>query len=287
MVLVGVVCVFCKKFITMFALFIVYTEFTLYTKSACIIIHGTWAKNESWYQPDGDFFYEIETSNNYLNLTDEVIPFCWTGKLGDLAQIDAAKKLAEKILEYDFVILIGHSHGVTVGIRASIFIGKLNSYGKFSEKIKKFYALGVPVDSECKVYPDMSVIGRFYNLFSFGDIIQPVHGLHERCFNEHKNITNIAVQLDDLHPSHSELHHPAIGKHLLVIPDFYAIKKIGNFENFEHNHPAEIFFFSKKNPQYKFQDDQKKRLETDKIAFELFQYAFFRSNRDLFNQGLL
>jgi hypothetical protein len=275
----------CGKFMIMFTWLICCTEFALYTKSACIIIHGTWAKNESWYQNGGDFFHEIEISNQYLNIVDEITSFSWSGKLGYPEQLEAAKKLVQKIFNYDFVILIGHSHGVTVGILASIFLGKFNSDGKFFEKIKRFYALGVPVDPAVEIYPDMSVIGKFYNLFSFGDIIQPVHGLHERCFNEHKDITNIAIQLDDLHPSHSELHHPVIGKHLLVIPDFYGIKKIGNFENFLDNHPAEIFFFSKKNPRYEFQDDQKKRLETDKIAFELFQYAFFRSRKDLFNQG--
>lgn len=270
-------------FVAVFALMSILTEFTLYTKSACIIIHGTWAKNESWYQVGGDFFYEIEISNQYLNIVDEVISFSWSGKLGYPEQVEAAKKLVQKIFAYDFVILIGHSHGVTVGILASMFIGKFNSDGKFFKKIDKFYALGVPVDPACEIYPDMSVIGAFYNLFSFGDIIQPVHGLHQRCFHEHERITNIAVQLDDLHPNHSELHHPAVARHLLAIPSFYCTKKIGNFEKFKDNHPAEFFFFSNKNPRYEFQNDQKKRLETDKIAFDLLQYAFFRSKKNLLN----
>lgn len=272
-----------SRIIAIFTLFTLYTQYTLYTKSSCIIVHGTWAQNESWYQAGGDFFHEIEISNQYLNLVDEVVSFSWSGKLGDLAQIEAGRNLAKKILEYDFVILIGHSHGVTVGVLASIFMSKINSDGKFFNKIKKFYALGVPVDSACKIYPDMSVIGSFYNMFSFGDIIQPVHGIYERCFKEHKNITNIAIQLDNVHPNHFELHHPAIGKHVLAIPEFYKNKKIGNFENFQDNHPAEISFFSLKNPCYVFQDDQQKRLETDKIALELFQQAFFRSSKNLIN----
>ncbi len=270
------------RIIALLGMFILFTRNTLYTKSACIIIHGTWAQNESWYKPGGDFYYEICVANQYLNLVDEIISFSWSGKLGYLDQIEAAKKLMQQIISYDFVILMGHSHGVTVGILASMFMGQNNSDSKFMNKIKKFYALGVPVDSGAQIYPDMSVIGKFYNLFSLGDIIQPIHGLYERCFLEHENMVNIAVQLDDLHPSHSELHHPSIAKHLLAIPDFYKIKKIGNFENFKHNHPAEIFFFSTKNPHYEFQDDQKKRIQTDKIAFELFQYAFFRSKQNLF-----
>lgn len=271
-----------KKKLYLFTLLTTFIQFTLYTKSACIIIHGTWAKNESWYQQGGDFFHEVEISNQHLNIVDEVVSFTWSGKLGYLEQVKAAQELAEKILTYDFVILIGHSHGVTVGILASIYIGNIDTDRKFFQKIKKFYALGVPVDKTTEIYPDNLVVGHFYNLFSFGDVIQSVHGLHDRCFKEASNITNIALQLDDLHPSHSQLHHPAIAKHILAIPDFYQIKKVGNFESFTYNYPAEIFFYSKKFPCYAYQQDQQKRLETDKLAFELMQYAFFRSKKTLF-----
>lgn len=178
------------NFCILFAAVSLFTWFAVYTKSACIIIHGTWAQNESWYQCGGDFFHEIEISNQYLNLVDEITSFSWSGKLGYPEQIEAAKKLIQKIFIYDSVVLIGHSHGVTVGILASMFIGKFNSDGKFFQKIKKFYALGVPVDKATEIYPDMSVIGQFYNLFSFGDIIQSVHGLNECCL---KNIKIVLI----------------------------------------------------------------------------------------------
>lgn len=267
--------------IRLFLLCTMSTGFTLYTKSACIIIHGTWAKNEKWYQAQGDFFHEIETANTYLKLADEVVSFSWSGKLGYPEQIKAANILTEKILAYDFVILIGHSHGVTVGILSSIDLGEKNSLSNNDSKIKKFYALGVPVDSESSIYPDMSVVDHFYNIFSFGDIIQPVHGLHKRVFLKHDRITNIAIQLDDLHPHHMKLHHPAIGKHLLAIPDIYNKNKIGNFEYFEHGRPAEILFYTYKFPEYHFYDELEKTIQTDKKAFELLQYAFFRSKKDL------
>lgn len=260
-------------------LFILFTQKTLYTKSAGIIIHGTWAKNESWYQAGGDFFHEIEIANNYLKLVDEIASFSWSGKLGYPEQLIAARNLTKKILEYDFVILIGHSHGVTVGILSSMILGKNNSHGNNKSKIKKFYALGVPVDPDSQMYPDMSVIDSFYNLFSFGDIIQRVHGLHERVFVSHERVTNIAIQIDGLHPDHMKLHHPAIGKHLLAIPDLYQAQKIGNWQNFLHNHPAEILFYSYKFPEYRLYHDQAKTLQTDKVSFELLQYAFFRSKK--------
>jgi hypothetical protein len=265
----------------LYFLLIMSTQFTLYSKSAGIIIHGTWAKNELWYRPGGDFFHEIETANKFLNIVDEIISFSWSGKLGYPEQVKAAQNLTEKILEYDFVILIGHSHGVTVGILSSMILARNNSNGMNCSKIKKFYALGAPVDRESSIYPDMSVIDTFYNLFSFGDIIQPVHGLHERVLASHERITNIAIQIDDLHPTHSKLHHPAIAKHILAIPDVYRKERMGNFENFVRNHPAEILFYSYKFPIYRFQDEQEKLIRTDKIAFDLLQYAFFRSKKEL------
>ena len=66
---------------------------TLYTKSAGIIIHGTWATTESWYRPGGDFFHEIEIANKYLDLVDEIISFSWSGKLGYPEQLIAAQSL--------------------------------------------------------------------------------------------------------------------------------------------------------------------------------------------------
>ena len=126
----------------MFYVLTLYTFIILFTKSTwctstVIIIHGTWAKNESWYQKEGSFFHEIEVANNYMQVVDEIVSFSWSGKLGYPEQLDAGKKLAEKILEYDFVILIGHSHGVTVGIISSMMLGEKNSNGDKNSKIKK------------------------------------------------------------------------------------------------------------------------------------------------------
>ena len=110
------------------ALFVLMSQSTVYTKSACIIIHGTWAQNETWYRPSGNFFEAVKSCNQELCFVDEIVSFSWSGKLGYLAQLQAAQNLAELIDLYDFVILIGHSQGVTVGIIASqiIFLSTSN-----------------------------------------------------------------------------------------------------------------------------------------------------------------
>jgi len=255
------------------------THVFVYTKSACIIIHGTWAKDCAWYLPEGNFYEPVKSTIQELRLVDEMVSFRWSGLLGDLAHQEAAENLAKTILNYESVILIAHSHGATVGIIASMMLGSKNSERKFSGKIKKFYALGVPVDSTRIVYPDMSVIDKFYNFFSFGDLVQRVHGLYDRCFATHARITNIAVLLHGLHPSHSDLHDREVGQHLLKIPDYFQQRVVGNFAKYCDGQPAEISFCAGKLPVYGLQSNQEKLLELDQLSFELAQKAFFRGQK--------
>jgi hypothetical protein len=267
------------KIITLLALFIVYHSSTLYTKSACIIIHGTWAKDENWYQPSGDFFKSVNRCVKELTCVDEVISFSWSGKLGYFFQHEAARDLVKIIEKYESVILIGHSHGVTVGIIASQIMATCHSNRKDYPKIIKFYALGVPVDLTMSVYPDMSVIGTFFNLFSFGDYVQPVNDVHARCFACHERIANIEVKLCGLYPSHSQLHDSIIGKDLLKIEQYFAQRCLGNFENFCCNRPGIINFHEHDLPTYEQHPDMEAQLELDKKARWMMNLALFRSGQ--------
>ncbi len=263
----------CKVYSLVILLF---TQSFFATSAACIIIHGTWAQDESWYQPEGDFFKAVYQCAQETKIVDQVVSFSWSGKLSYHFQMEAAYRLQKFIEKYDFVILIAHSHGATVGILASQL---MNKNAKNIGKIKKMYALGVPVDATNKIYPDMQVIEKFYNLFSFGDFIQPVHGVHERVFAFHERLANISVMLDDLHPSHSQLHNPIIGQELLKIENFFAEKLLGNFENFELPEPGLIKFCKYCVPSYFVQHDQLSLLEVDKQAQWMMTMAFFRNKK--------
>ncbi len=251
---------------------------SLFATSACIIIHGTWAHDESWYQPQGDFFKAVYRCAQETKMVDQIVSFSWSGKLSYFFQMEAAKNLVALIEKYDWVILIAHSHGATVAILASQFMREKES-NLF--KIKKLYALGAPVDSSMKIYPDMDVIEKFYNLFSFGDFVQPVHGVHDRVFASHERLANISVMLDDFHPSHTQLHHATIGKELLKIENFFAQKKLGNFEHFALNQPALIKFFEYCVPQYFAQHNQQSLLELDKQTQWMMTMAFFRNQQKI------
>ncbi len=243
---------------------------------ACIIIHGTWASNESWYQSQGNFFKAVQRCVQETKIVDEVVSFCWSGKLSYYFQLQAAQELQKLIELYDFVILVCHSHGATVGIIASQLLCQ-NKSNHF--KIKKFYALGVPVDPGMQIYPDMSVIEKFYNLFSFGDFIQPVHGVYERSFTPHERLVNISIMLQDNHPSHAELHHAMIGKDLLKIDEYFADCILGGFENFLFNQSGQIQFFEYDVPKYFKQHDQQSLLELDKQVQWMMTMAFFRNQK--------
>lgn len=249
---------------------------TLFSTSACIIIHGTWAQNESWYQPHGNFFKSVQRCAQELREVDVVLPFTWSGKLSYASQWEAANNLIKLIELYDHVILIGHSHGATVGIIASQMIGKSNFIEKNQFKIKKFYALGVPVEKTGKIYPDMSVVGIFYNFFSFGDYIQPINGAFGRIFALHERLANISVMFGDDHPSHGQLHDPLIGKELLKIEQYFADNCLGNFDNFSCQEPGLIQFFEYDLPWYSLHHDQKSLIELDKKVQYMMTMAFLR-----------
>lgn len=253
------------------SLFLLLTESLVYTKSACIIVHGTWASRESWYQKKGDFFEEIATSLRHLKLVDELVSFTWSGQLGGSNQMRAAEILAEKILEYEFVIIVGHSHGATVGIFASKILAEANTGGNLLGKIRKFYALGVPVDPTGFAYPDMNVVHVFYNLFSFGDMVQTVQGIYGRCFAQHERIANISVMIEDRAPSHANLHHPVIAKSLLKIHEHCAQNNMHNFSKFNFSLPGEIIFLHHDDPKYEIDLYRELALEVNKKLTNMFQ----------------
>tara|TARA_Y100000588_G_C14250494_1_gene923270 strand:- start:1702 stop:2508 length:807 start_codon:yes stop_codon:yes gene_type:complete len=254
-----------------------FTNCTLYTKSACIIVHGTWSQDSSWYRPAGDFFSALESCNKEIELVDEIIPFSWSGKLGHPAQLQAAQELEKVIQEYDFVIIVAHSHGATVGMICSQILFSNDTNGNNLAKIKRFYSLGVPVN-ESTVTPNMSVVKKFYNLFSFGDHVQTVHGMYERIFTNVYGIYNLSVELFGKHPSHTQLHHPAVGAFLLKIDDYFAEKKLGNFHECQSSFPGNITFFDYQYPQYHVQHNQEELLAADKQSYNLAALAFFRTH---------
>jgi hypothetical protein len=86
--------------------------------------------------------------------------------------------------------------------------------------IEKAYLLATPVHPEAFL-PNKEIIEHTFILSSFKDHVQRVGGAFDRFYPEHHyHITNLHCTLKGNNPSHSNMHHPAIGKWLLSVPLF-------------------------------------------------------------------
>ncbi len=243
-----------KKHFLMKKILILFFIFSpLHAHSVFILIHGTWALEETWHMPGGDFFDVLE--KNCAHIPAKVIPFCWTGRNRHEARVCAAQGLVKLIQSYPSDVsinIIAHSHGSNVGILAShiLAMDKNNNH-----HIDEFYALGTPINSDYQ--PDMSIINYVYNLFSFEDLIQPVVGMFKRVYEAHDRIANIRITIDGNQPDHSNLHSPIIGSWL---PHLHAwLLK----QNIDLKNPGIIHFVSNQEPQYEIDEKRSMLIERD------------------------
>ncbi len=83
-----------------------------YCSATIFLVHGSFAKNSTWYKPGGDFFQRIEAKYH-----GNIRPFSWSGSPLQSGIIEAAYDLAKEILETpanEAITLIGHSNGGNV-----------------------------------------------------------------------------------------------------------------------------------------------------------------------------
>jgi hypothetical protein len=125
--------------------------FSFFYQSLCAItflVHGTFAKDETWFKSGGDFY----TTYSSLLTNEHLISFTWSGKLSHEERLVAAHDLSKKIISYysDEVTVIGHSHGGNVINLASHLLEAAwysvqNAYqGPASHKINAMLKLFIP-----------------------------------------------------------------------------------------------------------------------------------------------
>ena len=147
---------------------------TYASQTVYIIIHGTWGHPFNWQMPGGDFYEELRISAQEYDATTAFLN--WSGKNSHEARLEGARRLVSLIKTYapeDSINIVAHSHGGNVGILASQLLEN-SDY-----KIDTFFALGTPIHT-ISYMPNMNVINRLYNLFSFGDMVQTVGGIFKR-----------------------------------------------------------------------------------------------------------
>lgn len=179
-----------------------------------IVVHGTYAKDALWYRQEGSFFEGLKAN---LPENASLYSFSWSGKLKHEKRLQAGKELAEFIEQhvpsYAKLCIVAHSYGSAV---ATVAAHEL--YEKKSEnRIHQLFTLGSPISSYY-YNPTMEKIDSLYNIFSFGDVIQPIFGLATRVYPTHAHIWNIEMKKDGLCPDHNDLHCPELAELLPFLP---------------------------------------------------------------------
>jgi hypothetical protein len=134
-----------------------------------MLIHGTWARSASWWQPGGDFHSDIR-SGYRPDLYAAADRFEWTGGYSPGARATAALKLGQWIRKHneEGIHLITHSHGGNVAFLAS------GSAPRFGDLI----VLSCPVRDE--YVPNLPRIGRVVSVRVKLDLVILVDGGGQR-----------------------------------------------------------------------------------------------------------
>jgi len=253
------------------------------------VIHGTWASTAQWATAEGDFFKALEhcAQENKNKLESEletalekihhkkthVVPFTWSGKKNHAQRQQAAKNLVKIMQSYPQdtqFTLVAHSHGVNVSLLASEYLGQ--EPADKQRAISTLYALGGPI-KETRYAPNMDIIKHVYNLFSFGDIVQPVFNKWQRVFNPHERIANLAVTIEGQEPKHSELHSPLVGASLPLLDQ----KLRAAYADTLFVQPGSLHFSAETpDPIYKAEtyEARTRRLEEDQVHVKRRWFAF-------------
>ena len=122
------------------------------TSRTAAITHGTWAAQQNWYKPMGDFYTALEANRPDLAVHDQ--SFTWSGNYSDGARRVAARGLKQWIGDQGLVSpdFFAHSHGATVANLAT----------KEGVDFGKLVLLAWPVHN--RWLPDFGRVGQVYDI---------------------------------------------------------------------------------------------------------------------------
>jgi hypothetical protein len=116
------------------------------------LTHGTWAAQQAWYKPGGNFYRALNTNRPDLDVHDEI--FTWSGNYSDGARRVAARELKQWVGDQGLVSpdFFTHSHGGTVA----------NLSTKEGVEFDKLVLLAWPVHVQWQ--PDFTRVGQVYDI---------------------------------------------------------------------------------------------------------------------------
>ncbi|MDR3550658.1 MAG: hypothetical protein P4L31_04550 [Candidatus Babeliales bacterium] len=254
-------------------------------KGVFIIVHGTWGIDSLWCKPGGEFFDELERTAHKMN--KRVVSYMWPGYLNHDSRQLAAHGLAKLIKSYPAhmdITIFAHSHGGNVSIVASQILAsdKTNKH-----TIEALYTLGTPINHTYYA-PDMNVVRRVYNFFSFADRVQPVLGVFGRMFPDHPRIANIRLMVNGKEPGHLEF-CTALAARWLPRLNQLVKESIGGFEKFTCSNPGIIHLTITGSPIYILDTQRNALIDRDEFIMQKVMSNLLRGksydggSKELFN----
>ncbi|HEX6903018.1 MAG TPA: hypothetical protein VF789_25095 [Thermoanaerobaculia bacterium] len=160
------------------------------------MIHGTWARNQPWWKPGGDFHTYIR-SNVDPNLYSAGDFYSWSGDWSDAGRADGALRLIQWVNDHqlDGLDLFAHSHGGNVAMLAN----------KTSLRIGRLVMMACPVHRR-KYFPEFTRVNKVVAIVTHMDLVILADGGGQR-FNDAR-IQEIILPL--WFTGHSKTHDPEI-----------------------------------------------------------------------------
>lgn len=184
-----------------------------------ILIHGSFASPKHmmaygnrlhWCQPGHKSFELLKKITSA-----RIINHPWSGGIHLSSLIAGAKELIVLIKQHaptHTIHIVAHSNGGNVALLALDELAR----NATTVIVDELIVLGTPIHFNW--YPkSINAVRRIYNLFSYGDIIQPVFGNYERLLPEHNHVFNIQVKMNNKPATHNELYRSPI---IQLIPQF-------------------------------------------------------------------
>lgn len=138
-----------------------------------LLVHGTFARNDAWWQPGGDF-HNYLLANVLPDLYAGADRFDWSGSYSDAARLIAASDLRTWISDHNVAdpLIMGHSHGANVILLAT----------QLGVAMREAVLLSCPVHWP-QYAPDFSRVGKLVSVRVHLDLVILVDGGGQR-FND-------------------------------------------------------------------------------------------------------
>lgn len=161
-----------------------------------LMIHGTWARNQPWWKPGGDFHTYVR-SNVDSHLYSAGDFYFWSGDWSDAGRADGALRLIRWVndRQLDGLDLFAHSHGGNVAMLAN----------KTSLRIGRLVMMACPVHRH-KYFPDFTRVNKVVAIGTRMDLVILADGGGQRF----KDARIQEIVLPIWFTGHSKTHDPEI-----------------------------------------------------------------------------